>query len=270
MVPQFTICRRSELTWCHCTSPGANLVSAGGSVAFECKQNAGALLVLDQPGMGQSIPTKRHIITYLHAHVDTWFEWAKDSLGFDIRIHDIKFVSGTIKTTRWACAAFSGSYRNKKGALKVNAAGVGDVNINVSIENQVVPSRFYNHGPTVTANPRPSTSSGYLVTPSGEDGGRPSSSTPLPPKCDQCIFFHYFSVKKRFFLLPRKIEASAGPHELPSDDDSDLEGNAPVLATADPQRPYDIGENPSSDTAVSFLLISLPSALKLISGWRGS
>ncbi|KAI1791419.1 hypothetical protein LXA43DRAFT_428582 [Ganoderma leucocontextum] len=90
-------------------SPVANLVSAGGSVSFKCKQNAGALLVFDQPGVGQSIPTKRYIVTYLRAHMDSWFEWANEGLSYDVRREDIKFVFGTIKTTRWACAAFSGS-----------------------------------------------------------------------------------------------------------------------------------------------------------------
>ena len=95
---------RDGLILFHSTSPVANLVSAGGSVSFECKQNTGALLVLDQPGMGQSIPTRRHIVTYLHTHMDSWFKWGTEELGYDVRMHDIKFVSGTIKTTRWACA----------------------------------------------------------------------------------------------------------------------------------------------------------------------
>lgn len=136
--------------------------------------------------------------------------------------------------------------------MKVNAAGVGDVNINVAIADQRVPDQFYNHGP-VTA--RASISSDHLLTPSAEDGERASSSTPVLPRCDQCIFFHYFSVKKRFLLLPRKIEASAGPHELPSDDESDTEGSSLALAAPESGPEYIIRQHPSSNPRVSHLSV---------------
>ncbi|KAI1781682.1 hypothetical protein LXA43DRAFT_1105507 [Ganoderma leucocontextum] len=133
--------------------PEANLVSVGGSISFACKKNTGAfkLLVLDQPAMGQSTPTKRQIVSYIRRHMDSWFEYATgfpDGLGYDLQMHDIKFVSGTLKTTKWACAVFSGSYRNKKGSLNVNAAGIGGFDMNVSIENQIIPPEFYNNGPS--------------------------------------------------------------------------------------------------------------------------
>ena len=100
--------------------------------------------------MGQAIPTKRHIVTYLRTHMETWFAWANSSaLGFDTKIQKIKFVSGTLKASKWACAAFSGSYRKKKGSLTLNVAGVGDINMNIAIKNQTVPSNFYNHGPSL-------------------------------------------------------------------------------------------------------------------------
>ncbi|KAI1791433.1 hypothetical protein LXA43DRAFT_861606, partial [Ganoderma leucocontextum] len=205
--------------------PVASLVSAGGSLSFECKHDIGAVVLLDQPAMGQSIPTKRHIVTYLRRHIDSIFEYATgspDGLGYDLQMHDIKFVSGTLKTTKWACAVFSGSYRNKKGSLNVNAAGIGGLDMNVSIENQIIPHEFYNNGPSsrtsVGTTPRPSVSNDHLLPAGGDVARAPSPSTPLPPGCDQCIFFHYFALKRRFFILPHKLEAGAGPHELPPED----------------------------------------------------
>ncbi|KAI1791421.1 WD40 repeat-like protein [Ganoderma leucocontextum] len=229
-------------------SPVPNLVSAGGSLSFECKQNTGAVLLLDQAALGQSIPTKRHIVTYLYRHMDNWFEWATDvseGLGHDLQMHDIKFVSGTLKTTKWACATFSGSYRNKTGSMIVSAVGVGDLDLNVSIEDQIIPHEFYNTGPSsrtsVGTTPRPSGSDDHLL-PAGGDVAR--ASTPLPPGCDQCIFFHYFSLKKR---LPRGVEAGAGPHGELWPEDPDMQANSPAFAVAGFAREYDIGELPSSD-----------------------
>ncbi|KAM5536981.1 hypothetical protein V8D89_009310 [Ganoderma adspersum] len=133
----------------------SSLVSAGGSLSFECKQDVGAVLLLDEPAIGQSIPTKRHIMAYLRRHIESIYEYATGSpegLGYDLQTHDIKFVSGTLKTTKWACAAFSGGYRNKKGLLTLSVPGVEDLDMSmqVSIGEQVVPDEFCNHGPSST------------------------------------------------------------------------------------------------------------------------
>ncbi|PIL25624.1 hypothetical protein GSI_11373 [Ganoderma sinense ZZ0214-1] len=138
------------------SGPVPSLVSAGGSLSFECKQDLGAVLLLDHPAMGQSIPTKRHIITYLRQHIDSIYEHATgtpEGLGYDLKMHDIKFVSGTLKTTKWACAVMSGSYRNKSGSLNANVAGVGGFDMRVSVGDQIVSNEFYNHGPPSTADP---------------------------------------------------------------------------------------------------------------------
>ncbi|KAM5536972.1 hypothetical protein V8D89_009301 [Ganoderma adspersum] len=138
------------------SSPAASLVWAGGSLSFECKQDLGAVLLLNHPAMGQSIPTKRHIVTYLRRHIDSIYEYATGSpegLGYDLKMHDIKFVSGTLKTTKWACAVMYGSYRNKMGSLNANVAGVGDFDMRVSIGDQIIPNKFYNNGPPSRSDP---------------------------------------------------------------------------------------------------------------------
>ena len=251
------ILHRVRLTSSHSTSPAASLVSAGGSLSFECKQDLGAVLLLNHPAMGQSIPTKRHIVTYLRRHIDSIYEYATgspDGLGFDLKMHDIKFVSGTLKTTKWACAVMYGSYRNKMGSLNANVAGVGGFDMRVSIGDQIIPNEFYNNGPpsrSVGATPRPSVSEDRLLPGGGDVARVPSSSSQMPPGCDQCIFFHYFALKRRFFPLPHKLEAGAGPHELPPEDPA-MEGNSPVQAiTARSSTEYDIQENPSNDGTVS-------------------
>ena len=208
--------------------------------------------------------------------MDNWLQWAtsetEGGLGHDLQMHDIKFVSGTLKTTKWACAAFSGSYRNKKGSVKVNAAAVGELDLNVSIENYAIPGEFYNNGPIKPADSdvasRPSISDEGHLLPANEDTQRASTSSPLPAKRDQCIFFHYFAMKKRFFGFPHKIEAAAGPHQLPPAD-PEMEGNSPLLAAAEDVSEYDIRELPSVDATVRR---GLPTRLFILTtktgGWK--
>ena len=250
------ILHRVRLTSSHSTSPAASLVSAGGSLSFECKQDLGAVLLLNHPAMGQSIPTKRHIVTYLRRHIDSIYEYATgspDGLGFDLKMHDIKFVSGTLKTTKWACAVMYGSYRNKMGSLNANVAGVGGFDMRVSIGDQIIPNEFYNNGPpsmSVGTTSRSSVSGDRLL-PGGDAARVQSSSSQMPPRCDQCIFFHYFAAKRRLFRIPHKIEAAAGSHKL-SRGEPAMEGNSPVQAvTARSSTEYDIQENLSNDGTVS-------------------
>lgn len=53
----------------------------------------------------------------------------------------------------------------------------------------------------------------------------PQAALGVPEKMDQCIFFHYYKAKRRFFFLER-IEAGAGPHELPPKADDDFATSA--------------------------------------------
>ncbi len=53
----------------------------------------------------------------------------------------------------------------------------------------------------------------------------PQAAPGIPEKADQCIFFHYYKAKRRFFFLER-MEAGAGPHELPTNADDDFATSA--------------------------------------------
>lgn len=71
----------------------------------------------------------------------------------------------------------------------MNAAGVvRDVDISVSIENEVIPSEFYNQSPTCAA-----LLPDHSIT--TEDDDRRATSSSIPPLgCDQCTFFHYVAL----------------------------------------------------------------------------
>ena len=94
------------------------------------------MLLLDGNGIGEEIGNKQAVEDYLSTHIDTWFDWATKKMGYSLKRSDLMFVWGTVKTKKWACAAFSGGHCNKMGSLNVNAAGGGALNIKVSIEKK--------------------------------------------------------------------------------------------------------------------------------------
>ena len=151
---------------------------------------------------------KRHIVTYLSTHFDSWYEYATNVRGLDIKPEELRFVSGTVKTTKWACSAWSGSYKNKQGSVKVEVPNMASLNITVQIEDNQLPSTFWNAGPIVDPRQSPAAA---LITGGQEE--RPAT-TPLPADRNQCIFINYFTAKKRLFFKSY-IEAAAGPHQLP-------------------------------------------------------
>ena len=179
---------------------------------------------------------KRHIVTYLSTHFDSWYEYAINVPGLEIKPEELRFVSGTVKTTKWACSAWSGSYKNKQGSVKVDVPNMASLNITVQIEDNQLPSRFWNAGPIV--DPLQSTAAAQIT------GGQEEHTATTPPSADrnQCIFINYFTAKKRLFFKSY-IEAAAGPHQLPPGG-PDPEGGEVLAGDAGSGDEEDIVEGP--------------------------
>ncbi len=172
--------------------------------------DAGAVLFLEPPAKKEFILSKRQIVAYMRQHFDSWMEHANVRGGYELKQEDVIFVSGTTKTTRWANAAFHGSYRQKEGSISCGVNGVGKFSMKLSIANRNLPNPLYNYGPSSLDSDIDTIAS-------------TTASDPVePPRLatTQCIFFHYYKMKKRILWRPRPIRAAAGPDELPPDDDN--------------------------------------------------
>ncbi len=153
----------------------------------------------------------------MKSHFESWYEFATqadEGPGLRLSQEEIMFVSGTVKTARWSCSAFSGEYRHKEGSITCDISGLASAEVSLSISNHVVPKEFTNFGP-LERNPAVSPLDN---PPEDEEGSlsaravtEPSSSPPY------CIFIHYFKYRKRLLLSPEIIQAAAGPHLLPPD-----------------------------------------------------
>ncbi len=147
-------------------------------------------------------------------HLTSWCEFANDQLGIGLEDKDIIFVSGFLKTTVWATAAFS--------------------NISDSAELVIAGGCFV---PSMSGEFRVSMSRGVDASVSSRAGPQGRVSTWNDDasqgfKYDQCIFLSYYKMKYRRLRRPRVMRAAAGPHTLPHQDDDDGSPNISSHSTS--------------------------------------
>ena len=209
------------------------LASAGGSFSFKCTDNQGALLMFSPAAYSTEIRSKRHIINYMREHFARWMQFS-EKYGLDLKEHEILFVCGMTKTARWAVAAFQGNYKRKQGLISADLGSAGGLNMSVSISNQSLPQTHRKVGPNRTG----STNAPLLTGPDGEGSAVAEEPT------DQCIFIHYYQMKRRLGWL-RVVKAAAGPHELPPPGPDEEELEIVAEGEVDEEDEFEQATNPS-------------------------
>ncbi|KAI0738511.1 hypothetical protein C8Q80DRAFT_1205847 [Daedaleopsis nitida] len=206
------------------------VASVSMGLRYRCSQESGALLMLKEPGHKKSLHCDMHIRRYISTHLASWCAFANGHLGIGLEDKDLIFVSGFIKTSAWAIAAFHNS--NTSGELIVAGdafASSVSGEFRVSMSKGVNPSVFSRVGPMYrTSAPRPSAPVflSHLDRSSAEDVTHGLNQEPR----DQCIFLNYYKMRSRMFRRPAIMRAAAGPHGLPRDDGGD-HGGRPSSAT---------------------------------------
>lgn len=144
---------------------------------------------------------KKYLKEYLKANISSWLEFANSELQCGIEESDIVFVYGTTTTAAWITTSFHHSTFNTEvkisGACAYPVASSG-VSIQFSSEHHATVD--HRHGP-MNLFPR---------------WNELDQAQIRPEDCDQCIFLEYYRMKRRFGFIKR-IEAAAGPYELPPD-----------------------------------------------------
>ncbi|KAF9806321.1 hypothetical protein IEO21_08727 [Rhodonia placenta] len=176
------------------------------SLHDRCTDDQGAFLLLKDAATREELHPSRRMENYMHRNFRSWQSFAVDDLDVDLQPEDIMFVRGWVKTTQWAVAAITHEGREAKVSISAEIGSVADAHLSIHKSHEV--SNYYAHrtGPTRILH--------GSVEPSEHDDA---------DQLDQCIFLHYYKLKRRRFLGFKKLEAAAEPRDPsgPHDDDDD-------------------------------------------------
>lgn len=135
----------------HLCSGAPTIVSAGGALGFKltCNKEHGAFLILNAPASSIFVFGKRHPLTYMRQHFDSWLNLANDRHGLGLTQDDLIFVTGTTLTSAWFNAAFQGnSARDVEFNVNCDLGNLAGTNISYQSHNEVSISPKYQWGPT--------------------------------------------------------------------------------------------------------------------------
>lgn len=112
-----------------------------------------------------------------------------------LRVEDLIFVSGTTMTAKWAMVAYQGRNNSREWAEE-------------HVEN------LFGHAHRDATQPHP-----RADDPGANVESHYGTDLDLPDREDsqdhhQCLFIHYYKVKRRVLKQPVVIEAAAGPHDV--------------------------------------------------------
>ncbi|KAI0754004.1 hypothetical protein C8Q80DRAFT_1116859 [Daedaleopsis nitida] len=188
---------------------GAALPSpvVSGRLRFKCSNEQGAMLVLKHNATCEALHPCKDLKRYIAHNHNHWYRFAQDVYRLDIPQHNILFVSGWVKTAEWALTAVTHRAREGEivfgggfGPLVKAAFSVGGAqDTSISVEHRCGPKR--------ALAPAQCASGGAIELKPNMSSG----DTHIMPKLkhDQCIFFHYYKLKRCRLLAPKVIRAAS-------------------------------------------------------------
>ncbi|KAI0651003.1 hypothetical protein C8Q79DRAFT_898969 [Trametes meyenii] len=180
------------------TSP---LTDGGTTATFGCESSTGALLALSDT-RERRIESRLRIARYVLAEHTRWLSFANGTLGLTVKPEDVLFVSATTKTSRWAVAAYENNEHLEAGSFTFDIMAQAYTSQPFGLASSNAVSTHVNVPNRCACNP-------------------PHSVALAPPRYDQCVFIHFFKIKKRRPFLPSRIVAAAGPDGLPGPENDD-------------------------------------------------
>lgn len=200
------------------------VASASIGYTFQCSQNRGALLFLQDHADRLYLHPNITIPKYITTHYQSWCDFAKAQdieLGKDLEGPIL--VRGWIKTAGWAVAVMMAESKSHELTVSGGMEGIATANMGFSFSDVALSGTHRRTGPH--RNPDPPLPP--AITQESEDPPQVASSTVL---YDQCVFLSYYKVKRRPLLGPKLIQAGARPQDLPGPEPP---GSASQIRTAE-------------------------------------
>lgn len=193
---------------------------------FSCKSDQGAFLVIGKPARSFSLHPSRSLASYIRTHIDKWHAFAL-LCDFDIPKENLYFISGMIKTSYWGMGAFLGNGSSCEASVFAEAGSLAHASFTLRRTRDHASEPEFRSGPSAESErpgqPPPSPlppSDSHVETSSIGRSSIDSESIRTRELMDQCIFFHYYKVKKRWWYN-KVIRAAAGPDERDPDRSGD-------------------------------------------------
>ena len=166
--------------------------SEGDVVEIQCHSPPTACAVIRPPLLREVLTQKKFIKDYMRENFESWVDFAKMA-DAAVGSEEVLFVSETLKVTRWALLLLNTTGQRLYGNLDL------DWERPFPFDGTEIPAGHSRYGPTTTWTGEPISR-------------RPR--TPEPDDADQCLFIHYFKMRRRP-LTHVNIHAAAGPSQLP-------------------------------------------------------
>ncbi|TCD63774.1 hypothetical protein EIP91_004957 [Steccherinum ochraceum] len=174
----------------------------GASFNFSVTKERGAMLFVRDDAEQELVMPHKKMANYMSENVDSWASCIDDKTG-ETRPEDLIFVRGFVKTKAWGVAALSTGHARQ--AVQISG-GYGGATAGVQ----------------VTHDKTSSASLDQRWSPEGE----------VRDHADQCLFLNYYRYKRRLLWL-FTVQAGAGPHTLPDDQERDDDTGAGVDGSGD-------------------------------------
>ena len=146
------------------------------------------MLILKQAAHREVLHPSKDLAQYIIRNHRNWYRFAQDVFRLDLKEEDIIFIHGSVKTAEWALAA--ATQRAREGSLLFGGefGPLARATFSVSASRSAAMSMEHRSGPKVAR-----------LGAGAEDSQN---------EFDQCVFLHYYKIKRRQFLGPKVIRAA--------------------------------------------------------------
>ena len=178
-------------------------------ISFKTTGNQGAALATEPQTLKEDCQGEPTFESYTKRHFKSWKAFMMEKFGKEEPV----LVTGYDVTGKFAMIAYSesGTSHEVKATIELPMFGSASAGHWGTWRTQHSPHT--NHGPRSRYPPPPGRA---IDSPSSHLAGTSETQSEL----NQCVFIRYFTMRRKFGVIPDVFRAGAGPHDLGSGDNT--------------------------------------------------
>ncbi|KAI0820693.1 WD40-repeat-containing domain protein [Trametes gibbosa] len=202
---------------------GTTLQAVGAGLKFTCEREHGAFVFVKPAADRWQMHPSKGLVQYIRTNFDSWYHFATDVCDLEIDRDEIIFVSGVVKTADWGLGAFLRQGSGGEVSFQTNLGPFAQGSFNFSRAHKsagVAEWRTKPDGASMSPQPSVFSESTTETLVGSSSMALTLQRTHSGPRKDQCLFLHYYKMKRRLWLN-KVIKAAAGPDRPGSDSGND-------------------------------------------------